>query len=101
MYKQVELVKLFENGFITQPRTLSPLDPVSKVDKIKAKYGFSGVPITENGKMRAKLVGIVTNRDIDFLEDRETLIKNVMTPFKDIICAQESKLETQCLLHLI
>ena len=43
--------------------------------------------------MRGKLVGIVTNRDIDFLEDRTTLISNVMTPFKDMICAQESKLD--------
>eukprot|EP01083_Nonionella_stella_P014075 39557_1 len=90
---QVELVKLYENGFITKPRTLSPHEPVSKIDAIKAKYGFSGMPITEKGQMRQKLMGIVTNRDIDFLEDRGTLIKNVMTPFRDIVYAQESKID--------
>merc|ERR1719334_2107440 len=88
---EVELVKLYENGFITKPRTLSPSDPVSKVDAIKNKYGFSGVPITLNGKMGEKLVGIVTNRDIDFLEDRSTPIKDVMTPFESIIYATERK----------
>ncbi len=62
---EVELVKLYENGFITKPRTLSPNEPVSKIDAIKSKYGFSGVPITENGKMGQKLMGIVTNRDIE------------------------------------
>jgi len=41
--------------------------------------------------MNEKLVGIVTNRDIDFLEDRETAISEVMTPFKDIIYASERK----------
>merc|ERR1712013_156630 len=72
-------------------RTLRAEDPVSKIDTIKNKYGFSGVPITEHGKMNEKLVGIVTNRDIDFLEDRSTQISSVMTPFKDIIYASERK----------
>jgi len=88
---EVELVKLYENGFITKPRTLKPTDPVSKLDAIKRKYGFSGVPITANGKMGEKLVGLVTNRDIDFLEDRSTPIKDVMTPFDSIIYATERK----------
>ena len=87
----MELVKLYENGFITKPQTLKPSDPVSKIDAIKRKYGFSGVPITENGKMGEKLVGIVTNRDIDFLEDRSTAIADVMTPFDSIIYATERK----------
>eukprot|EP01083_Nonionella_stella_P251685 868112_1 len=88
---EVELVKLYENGFITKPRTLSPSDPVSKIDAIKNKFGFSGVPITEKGKMGTKLMGIVTNRDIDFLEDRNILIRDVMTQFSEIVYAQKKK----------
>jgi IMP dehydrogenase len=76
---EVKKVKRFKNGFITDPVVLRPDDKVSDIDAIKVKYGFSGVPITETGRMGAKLVGIVTTRDIDFIKDRNTLLKDVMT----------------------
>ena len=37
------------------------------VVEAKNKYGFSGIPITESGRMGGKLLGLVTQRDIDFL----------------------------------
>jgi len=77
--KEIRTVKRFENGRITDPLVLGPNKSVSDVDAIKRKYGFTGVPITEDGKMGSKLVGIVTNRDIDFLEDRSTKLSEVMT----------------------
>lgn len=76
---EVRKVKRFKNGFITDPLVLKPEDTVRDIDAIKAKYGFSGVPITVDGKMGSKLVGIVTTRDVDFIKDRNTLIKDVMT----------------------
>ena len=48
--------------------------PVSSVMEAKQKYGFSGIPITENGKMGAKLVGLITQRDMDFLRQDQTNI---------------------------
>ena len=46
---------------------------------LKETHGFSGIPITEDGTLNSKLVGIVTNRDIDFEEDRTKLLREVMT----------------------
>eukprot|EP00842_Homolaphlyctis_polyrhiza_P002933 jgi/Hompol1/3640/HPOL_000272-RA len=78
----VRQVKKFENGFITEPLCLTPDHKVQDVLDIKRKYGFCGIPITETGKMGSRLVGMVTSRDIDFLqskEDSQKLLKTIMT----------------------
>lgn len=77
--KEVRRVKRFENGFITDPVVLSPNHTIRDVDMLKETHGFSGIPITEDGTLNTKLVGIVTNRDIDFEEDRTKLLREVMT----------------------
>lgn len=75
----VRTVKRYKNGFITKPMTLSPENSIADVDKIKYEFGFSGVPITDNGEIGGLLVGIVTSRDVDFIEDRSIKLKDVMT----------------------
>ena len=75
----VRRVKRFENGFITDPVVLSPRHTVADVDQIKQSHGFSGIPITEDGTLRTRLVGIVTNRDVDFEKDRTRPLHAVMT----------------------
>jgi IMP dehydrogenase len=77
--QQVKKVKRFENGFITDPIVLGPLNRIRDIDAIKGKYGFSGIPITEDGTLNSKLIGIVTNRDIDFEQDRSKLLSEVMS----------------------
>lgn len=84
---EVRMVKKFKNGFITDPACLSPNNTVVDVDKLKATHGFSGVPVTEDGRMGSKLVGIVTSRDTDFIDDRSTPLHMVMTT--KLITAQE------------
>ncbi|CAG8461248.1 7508_t:CDS:2 [Paraglomus brasilianum] len=85
--EMVRKVKKFENGFITDPVCLTPNHTVADVHKIKQTHGYSGIPITENGKLHSKLLGIVTARDIQFVEDHTTLLKSVMTV--DVTCAHE------------
>jgi len=57
--KQVRMVKKYKNGFITDPVCLSPEHTVADVHKIKETLGYSGIPITRNGKIGSPLVGIV------------------------------------------
>ncbi|TDH73096.1 hypothetical protein CCR75_004721 [Bremia lactucae] len=85
--KEVNLVKKFKNGFISNPKCLSPENTLEDVDRIKAEFGFAGIPITLSGKVGSVLVGIVSNRDIDFIEDRKTKLKEVMS--KDLVTAPE------------
>jgi len=75
---EVAKVKRFENGFITDPVVLSPKNAIADIDEIQSLQGFSGIPITEDGTLQGRLVGIVTNRDIDFEPDRGRLLEEVM-----------------------
>jgi IMP dehydrogenase len=77
--REVRLVKKYKNGFITDPVILSPEHSIADVDQLKEQFGFSGFPITVDGKLGSKLVGIVTNRDIDYIEDRSMKLREVMT----------------------
>mmetsp|Transcript_49317 Transcript_49317/g.128669 ORF Transcript_49317/g.128669 Transcript_49317/m.128669 type:complete len:524 (-) Transcript_49317:514-2085(-) len=82
---EVRRVKRFENGFILDPFTVSPDATLSQLDEIKFKYGFSGCPVTQDGKLHSKLLGIITTRDHDFVKDRTTIVSEVMT--KDVVTA--------------
>eukprot|EP00013_Stygamoeba_regulata_P006455 CAMPEP_0177637710 /NCGR_PEP_ID=MMETSP0447-20121125/5111_1 /TAXON_ID=0 /ORGANISM="Stygamoeba regulata, Strain BSH-02190019" /LENGTH=522 /DNA_ID=CAMNT_0019139645 /DNA_START=49 /DNA_END=1617 /DNA_ORIENTATION=- len=84
---EVRRVKRFENGFITNPIVLHPDAQISAVDNIRATHGFSGIPITEDGLMGSKLLGICTNRDVDFISDRTVKVKEVMTT--DLVVGEE------------
>jgi IMP dehydrogenase len=87
--EQVRKVKTFQNGFITSPILLGPRDPISEIYRIKQDFGFSGIPITENGKMNSRLRGMVSFRDVDFITDKTTPIQDVM--LTDLITIQEGK----------
>eukprot|EP00397_Hematodinium_sp_SG-2012_P017176 GEMP01017552.1.p1 GENE.GEMP01017552.1~~GEMP01017552.1.p1 ORF type:complete len:519 (+),score=109.35 GEMP01017552.1:48-1604(+) len=75
----VSKVKRFENGFIMDPFVLGPNNTVADVDAIKAKHGYSSIPVTENGQLGGVLVGIVTSRDIDMIKDRSLKLVDVMS----------------------
>ncbi|MCD5405109.1 MAG: IMP dehydrogenase [Desulfotomaculum sp.] len=72
---EVDRVKRSEHGVIWDPIFLSPEDSIAEAEALMARYKISGIPITENGK----LVGIITNRDLRFIQDYDQPIGNVMT----------------------
>lgn len=77
--KMISEVKRYENGFIMDPYVLGPQNTVADVDMIKEKYGYSSIPITENGQLGGVLVGIITSRDIDMIKDRSIKVVDVMS----------------------
>ncbi|EMR09098.1 inosine-5'-monophosphate dehydrogenase [Pneumocystis murina B123] len=85
--EMVRKVKKFENGFITSPIVLSPNHKVTDVRMIKEELGFSGIPITDTGQLNGKLLGIVTSRDIQFHNNDDSLLLEVMT--KDLVTGSE------------
>ena len=83
----VRKVKKYENGFIADPVVLSPRHCITDIDRIKKDLGFSGIPITADGTLGSRLMGIVTTRDIDFVTDRSRPLSEVMTT--DLVVAKE------------
>ena len=85
--REVRLVKRFENGFIMDPVCLAPTTTVRELFATKELVGFGGFPVTEDGKLGSRLVGIVTNRDVDFRTDLDTTLGEIMTT--DLVVAHE------------
>jgi len=59
----VARVKRYENGFIREPMVLSPNHSISDAVKIRDEHGFKAVPITEDGTLKTKVVGLLTRND--------------------------------------
>jgi IMP dehydrogenase len=72
---EVDRVKRSQSGMIRDPVTLPPTAMVRSALDIMARYHISGVPITDDG---GRLVGLLTNRDLRFIEDQDQPIEAVM-----------------------
>ncbi|CAM4325226.1 IMP dehydrogenase [Lacicoccus alkaliphilus] len=76
--EEVEKVKRSENGVIKNPFFLTKEEQVYAAEHLMGKYRISGVPIVNNPEEK-KLIGIITNRDLRFIEDYSMTIDEVMT----------------------
>jgi len=74
--EEVHKVKRSANGIIRDPLTLRPDATVSQARELMSRQVVSGVPITEAS---GRLVGILTRRDLRFLEQEDLPIAKVMT----------------------
>ncbi len=81
---EVDKVKRSANGVIVDPNTLSPDDLVGHAKDLMQTHKISGLPVVDAGRT---VVGILTNRDLRFVEDRSQKVGDVMT-CKDLVTAQ-------------
>ena len=88
--REVEKVKRSENGVISDPVTLSPSATIGEARRVMRDYNVSGVPIVDRpphspdedatrGGSHAKLLGILTRRDLKYQEDDSRKVGDVMT----------------------
>ncbi len=94
---QIEKVKKSESGMILDPITIQSTDSVHLALTLMADYRVSGLPVVDGDK----LVGILTNRDVRFVQDSQnTLVNEVMTAKNLITVPMGTTLdESRQLLH--
>ena len=76
---EVAKVKRSENGVITDPITLGPEDSIAKATALMAEQNVSGFPVTLDGEGNGEVVGILTRRDMKFVDSADQLVKELMT----------------------
>ena len=82
--EEVYRVKRSESGMILKPITLGPDASLRDAHQLMARFSISGVPVVE--KSGGKLVGIVTNRDLQFESDLDRPLASLMTS-EDLVTA--------------
>ena len=93
---EVRRVKRFESGMVLNPITIGPDAPVGDALRLMDEHGFSGFPVVDGAK---KLVGILTNRDLRFVEDHTLLVRDLMTTSLMTAPANISRDDAKKLLH--
>ncbi len=73
---EIDRVKRSESGVIIDPFYLGPDDLIREAESLMSRFRISGVPIVDEDR---KLVGILTNRDLRFIENYDRPISEVMT----------------------
>ncbi len=94
--REVAQVKKYESGVVMNPYTISPGATLADLRELKARHGFSGIPVVEAD---GRLVGVVTNRDVRFADNERQLVSDLMT--KELVTVREdtSDDEARRLLH--
>jgi inosine-5'-monophosphate dehydrogenase len=73
---EVDRVKRSESGMISEPVTVAPDATIAEAMEVMAHFHISGVPVTDDA---GKLVGIITNRDLRFVEASDRPVSEAMT----------------------
>jgi IMP dehydrogenase len=99
--EEVRKVKRFESGMVVDPITIFPDASLADALALMKRASISGIPVVERGGdgRPARLVGILTNRDVRFAEDPRQLVSDLMTRKVVTVGEGVSRDEARRLLH--
>ncbi|GJP29635.1 hypothetical protein CLOM_g7526 [Closterium sp. NIES-68] len=90
--EQADLIrqaKQWRVGVVNQPPTLPPTSTVQAWHELAEEAGQGVVCVTDDGSAGGRLLGVVTQNDVDFVDPSASLA-DVMTPLKDLVTASPS-----------
>jgi IMP dehydrogenase len=87
---EVDRVKRSESGMILRPITLRPDDTVRAATALMTRFSISGLPIVDEEE---RLVGIITNRDLQFERDLDRPLREAMTKDKLVTAPEGTTLD--------
>jgi IMP dehydrogenase len=93
---EVARVKRFEAGIVYNPITMSPNNTIEDVFAIMDEKNISGFPVVDKNN---KLLGIITNRDVRFVTNKKSMVKDYMTKKVITIQKNQSTNHAKRLLH--
>jgi IMP dehydrogenase len=95
---EVQKVKKYESGMILDPVTVDPELSLQAFLELRERYKITGVPVVDKAGV---LVGILTNRDLQFESNLNQKVQDIMTPKERLITAPlgVSLEEAKKLLH--
>ena len=99
--EEVRKVKRFESGMVIDPITINPDATLAQALELMKRHNISGIPVVESGPagLPARIVGILTNRDVRFADDPSQPVTDFMT--KKVVTVREGVRpdEARRLLH--
>lgn len=95
---EVRRVKKYESWIVYNPITISPDKTVAEAISLMREHNYSGIPVVD----QRKLVGILTNRDVRFIEDQNMNVKvsEVMTKDK-LVTVREQGVNSASAMKLL
>lgn len=90
---EVRKVKKYESGFIMDPLCIPPTMLLSELATLRKTCGFTGFPVTENGKLGSRMLGLITKNDTDFVQDMSLCVSAVMTKKEDLTVVAEEGIQ--------
>ncbi len=85
--QEVAQVKRFESGILRDPITVEPTYTIAQVLSLAKQYGVSGFPVVDNTSKQ--LLGVITNRDMRFVDDLSALVASKMTTKDQLITLED------------